>query len=329
MCLIVLFQSSVFTMRRVPTLPPSWTAKSTYGVTSDRQAVSMPQAKVKPEQEARLQNELIQQQQQSQQGWRNFQVPYEAQALQRSVTATPAGQYQPIIPQQIDSTRLISTQATAKEIPQGLQAEEKGEKGDKEKSKRSRYEKMRDRAFAAGITSAGFGLYHSGDYIEEMLIDAAIDGDVKKIKLLLPLAKSEYIERALIRAIEANHLEVVKLLLPRIQFVHSWNLSLAVKVGNMEIVKLLLPKAQNQDQDMSLVAAAVEGDIEKLKLLLPKKIPGYSYQSLALEIAAETGNIEIAKLLLPELGWLEEADSAVEIALQKDQIEMVELLFQE
>jgi len=158
-------------------------------------------------------------------------------------------------------------------------------------------------------------------------IQAVRDGDLEKVKLLLPISDpSENNSDAIRWASYNGHLEVVKLLLsdPRVD---SSDVNTAIRYassnGRTEIVKFLLadprvdPSANNSD---AIRWASNNGHLEVVKLLLSDPRVDSSYDiNAAIRYASSNGHTEIVKLLLsdPRVDW-RGIDEKMKIKLLKD-----------
>ena len=187
---------------------------------------------------------------------------------------------------------------------------------------------------------------------EEQLIDAARNGDTKKVKSLID--KGADIEASndenwtpLIWAANGGYTEIVKMLLDKEADIEARNssgftpLMEAAKRGNTEIVALLLDKgadieAKNEETACftSLILAAYLGkNIETVKLLLDKGADINAEAKVgqtALMYAAEYCSVEIIKLLLNKGADIEAKDNkgstALMLAVMMDEIENVKFL---
>lgn len=131
------------------------------------------------------------------------------------------------------------------------------------------------------------------------LILAAMDGDHKKVKRLLPLTDHRVLgSRALLLACQGGHLQCVELLLPLASIEDCQTVSqLVAEHGHPESLKLLV----EHDPDfapMLLVHAVTGKNLQTATVLSELTNPKYK-DSLALQWAVVTGQKDMVDILFP------------------------------
>ena len=145
--------------------------------------------------------------------------------------------------------------------------------------------------------------------LDEDLIDAAKNGDIKSVTELLDRSANIHAwrDRTLRKATKNGHTEVVKLLLDckaNIHADHDAPLRWAAKNGHTEIVRLLLDRSADIhfENDAPLRDAAENGHTEIVRLLLDHNADlharDWSGSDASLKWAAENGHTEVVRLLV-------------------------------
>lgn len=112
------------------------------------------------------------------------------------------------------------------------------------------------------------------DQTSEM-IKAAINGDVERVRLLLPFSKPKTTEsKALRLAANGGHLDVVKLLIPvsNPKVNHSSPLRIAVREGHEEMALILLPVSDVKVAGDVLAQTEEWGTFDRLAKIVPEKL---------------------------------------------------------
>ncbi len=137
------------------------------------------------------------------------------------------------------------------------------------------------------------------------------------------------LNKALVKASEHGRIEAVKRLLGKgadSMADGSLALQAAAENGHLEIVKLLLPVSDPKaDNSFALQAAAEYGHLQIVKLLLPVSEPKAGGH-WTLQLASMNGHLEIVRLLLPVSDPKSGKSSALQAAAEYGHLQIVKLL---
>ncbi|HBR70983.1 TPA: hypothetical protein DIC20_02615 [Candidatus Dependentiae bacterium] len=174
--------------------------------------------------------------------------------------------------------------------------------------------------------------------LDEDLIDAAKNGDIKSVTELLDRSANIHAwrDRTLRKATKNGHTEVVKLLLDckaNIHADHDAPLRWAAKNGHTDTVRLLLDRGANihARDDHALRLAALYGHTDTARLLLDRGANIHALDDHALRWAAEYGHTDTARLLLDHNADLHArdwsgSDASLKWAAENGHTEVVRLL---
>lgn len=119
----------------------------------------------------------------------------------------------------------------------------------------------------------------------ELLNHAAMRGNIKEVKRLLPLSDPTYNRSSALNAAATfGHTKCVELLIPVSQPEKSYALYWAAYYGHTDIVAMLIPVSDpHHKQSMALQSAAKNGHKECVDLLYPVSDPSAAIQALQTE----------------------------------------------
>jgi hypothetical protein len=145
------------------------------------------------------------------------------------------------------------------------------------------------------------------NYIQLILRNAAVKGDLKIIKFLAPFKSSyiNYYDNVVFRLASQNgHLDVVKFLStfknvnPADKNNYAFRLS--VKYNRLNVVKFLVTLQgvdPRTDDDFAIKISTFNGNIEMVRFLLTKNINKSVISDYPLRLSIKNGHIEVEKLL--------------------------------
>jgi hypothetical protein len=173
---------------------------------------------------------------------------------------------------------------------------------------------------------------------EEKLIEAAANGQTKKVEKLLDSGADIHAENdaALREAARGGHFKTVELLLEKQATIVTGDetgldciLLTAVKGGHINVVKLLIESGADlaESGGQCLIEAAENGDCDIIELLIKKGVNVLHLDGIVLVSASEEGQTKSVELLLKKGADIHAySDGALHAAAVADHTEIVALL---